>query len=117
MKKQQSMYKIRVQKGDVVFIRSGKDKGKTGKVLATFPKTNQVTVDGVHIIKRHTKPNREHPQGGIIEETKPIHVSNVGIVDPTTKASGKKKPARIGYKINAKGEKTRVARPSNKEIS
>ncbi len=117
MKKSQAMYKIRIQKGDIVVVRSGKDKGKTGKVLATFPKTNQVTVEGVHIIKRHTKPNREHPQGGIIEETKPIHVSNVGIVDPATKTSGQKKAARIGYKLDAKGEKTRVARPSNKEIS
>lgn len=110
-------YKIRLKKGDTVIVRSGKHKGKTGKVLATHAKLNKVTVEGINIIKRHVKPNREYPQGGIIEETKPIHVSNVGIVDPATKGTAKKKAARIGYKFNSKGEKVRIARQSGKELS
>lgn len=110
-----TVYKIRLKKGDTVMVRSGKYKGKTGKVLATHPRLNKVTVEGINIVKRHLKPNREHPQGGIIEETKPIAVSKVGIVDPGTKGEAKK-PARIGYKINAKGEKVRIARPSGKEL-
>ncbi len=112
-----TIYKIRLKKGDTVIVRSGKYKGKTGKVLATHPKLNKVTVEGINTVKRHLKPNREHPQGGIIEETKPLHVSKVGIVDPATKGTSEKKPARIGYKFNAKGEKIRVARQSGKELS
>lgn len=112
----QSVYKIRLKKGDTVVVRSGKYKGKTGKVLATYPRLNKVTVEDINVIKRHLKPNKEHPQGGIIEETKPIDVSKVGIVDPASKGE-KKKPARIGYKINDKGEKVRVVRPSGKELA
>lgn len=111
-----SIYKIRIKKGDTVIVRSGKYKGKSGKVIATHPQDNTVTVEGVNIVKRHLKPNNEHPQGGIIEETKPIYVSKVGVVDPATKGSAKKKPARIGYKLNAKGEKVRIAKQSGKEL-
>lgn len=114
--KQSRLYKIRLKKGDTVIVRSGKYKGKTGKVLATHAVDNKVTIEGINIVKRHVKPNREHPQGGIIEETRPIHVSNVGVVDPAAK-SADKKPARIGYAFNAKGEKIRIAKPSGKELS
>jgi large subunit ribosomal protein L24 len=106
------VYKIRLKKGDKVIVRSGKYKGQTGAVLQTHPKENTVTVEGINIIKKHLKPNREHPQGGIIEFTKPIAVSKVGYYD-----SAAKRPARIGYKVNAKGEKVRVLRPSGKEIA
>lgn len=109
--------KIRIKKGDMVVVRAGKYKGQTGKVLGTHPKTNKVTVEGINIVKRHVKPNREYPQGGIVDETKPIHLSNVGVVDPATKSSDKKQPARIGYTFNSKHEKTRVARQSGKEIA
>lgn len=105
------LYKIRLKKGDTVVVRSGKYKGKTGKVLATHPRENKVTVEGINIVKKHQKPNREHPQGGIIDLTKPIWVSKVGIVDATTK-----KATRIGYKLDAKGEKTRVYKSSGKEV-
>ena len=105
------LYKIRLKKGDLVVVRSGKYKGKTGKVVATHPSENKVTVDGINVIKKHQKPNREHPQGGIIEMTKPIWVSKVAIVEPTSK-----KPSRIGYKLNADGTKTRVFKISGKEI-
>lgn len=105
------VYKIRLKKGDTVVVRIGKDKGKTGKVLATHPRENKVTVEGINIVKKHQKPNRAHPQGGIIEMTKPIWVSKVAIVDPSTK-----KPSRIGYKLDKDGKKTRVLKSSGKEI-
>jgi LSU ribosomal protein L24P len=109
---QTNVYKIKLKKGDTVVVLSGKDKGKTGKVLATHPRENKVTVEGVNIVKKHQKPNRAYPQGGIIEVTKPIWVSKVAIVDPTTK-----KPSRIGYKIDEKtGKKVRVFKKSGKEV-
>lgn len=106
-----SIFKIRLKKGDVVVVRSGKYKGKSGKVLATHPRENKVTVENINIVKKHVKPNRQYPQGGIIEMTKPIPVGKVGILDPTTK-----KPSRIGYKIDKEGKKTRVLKKSGKEI-
>ena len=60
-------FKIRLKKGDTVVVRSGKYKGKTGKVVATHPDMNKVTVEGINIVKKHQKPNREHPQGAILE--------------------------------------------------
>lgn len=104
-------FKIRLKKGDTVMVRSGKYKGKTGKVAATHPSDNKVTVEGINVVKKHQKPSRSNPQGGIIELTKPIDVSKVGIVDPTSK-----KPSRIGYKLDAKGAKTRVFKSSGKAI-
>lgn len=105
------IFKIRLKKGDTVMVRSGKYKGKTGKVTATHPAENKVTVEGINIVKKHQKPNREHPQGGIIEITKPIWVSKVGLLDATAK-----KPSRVGYKISEKGVKTRVLKTSGKEV-
>jgi large subunit ribosomal protein L24 len=105
------MYKIRIQKGDTVMVRSGKYKGVTGKVTATHPSLNKVTVEGVNVVKKHVKPNRQHPQGSIVEQTKPIWVSKVGILE-----TGKKKPSRIGYKLAKDGKKTRVFKSSGKEI-
>jgi large subunit ribosomal protein L24 len=109
--KQQTMYKIRLKKGDTVVVRSGKYKGQTGKVTSTHPKENKVTVEGINVVKKHQKPNKEYPQGGIIELTKPIWVSKVAIVDPSVK-----KPSRIGYKIDKDGNKVRIYKKSNKEI-
>ena len=105
------IYKIRIKKGDTVIVRIGKYKGKTGKVVATHPSMNKVTVEGINIVKKHVKPNKTYPQGGIIEMTKPIWVSKVAIVDPSTK-----KASRIGYKLDDKGVKTRVFKQSGKEI-
>lgn len=105
------VYKIRLKKGDTVVVRSGKYKGQSGKVLATHPTDNKVTVEGINIVKKHQKPNKQHPQGGIIEITKPIAVSKVGILDPTSK-----KPARIAYKVDKEGNKVRVFARTEKEI-
>jgi len=106
------VYKIRLKKGDTVMVRAGKYKGKTGKVTATYPATNKVLVEGINIVKKHQKPNKQYPQGGIIELTKPLDVSKVGILDAT-----KKKPSRIGYKVMATGKKKRILKTSGKEIA
>lgn len=105
------IYKIRLKKGDTVVVRSGKYKGKSGKVIATHATENKVTVEGINVVKKHQKPNRANPQGGIIELTKPIAVSKVGIQDPTSK-----KPSRIGFKVGKDGVKTRIAKKSGKEL-
>lgn len=106
-----TIFKIRLRTGDTVVVRAGKYKGKTGKVTAVHPSLNKVTVEGVNIVKKHVKPNREFPQGTIAEITKPIWVAKVSLIDPTSK-----KPTRIGYKVDAKGVKTRVAKKTGKEI-
>jgi large subunit ribosomal protein L24 len=105
------IFKIRLKKGDTVVVRAGKYKGKTGKVLATHPADNTVTVEGVNIIKKHLKPNRAYPQGGIIEMTKPIAVGKVGFYDATAK-----KASRVGYTVDKEGKKVRVSKASGKEI-
>lgn len=105
------IYKIRLKKGDNIVVLNGKYKGKTGKISATHPKENKVTVDGINIVKKHIKPNQQHPQGGIIEFTKPIWVSKVAIVEPTSK-----KASRIGYQLDKDGNKTRVFKKTGKEI-
>jgi large subunit ribosomal protein L24 len=104
-------FKIRLKKGDLVVVRAGKYSGKTGKVSAVHPKDNKVTVDGINIVKKHVKPNKQYPQGAIVELTKPIWVSKVSILEPTTK-----KATRIGYKLDKEGIKTRVYKSSGKEI-
>lgn len=105
------VYKIRLKKGDNVVVTAGKHKGKTGKVLATHPTLNKVTVENINIAKKHVKPTQAKPQGGIIEITKPIDVSNVAIVEPTTK-----KPSKIGYIFDKSGNKVRIYKRTGKEI-
>ena len=104
-------YKIRVKKGDTVIVLSGKYKGQTGTVVTTHPKENKVTVEGINVIKKAVKPSRTNPQGGFQEITKPLWVSKVALVDPTTK-----KATRIGYSFDKEGNKVRVAKGSGKEI-
>ncbi len=106
-----TVYKIRLIKGDTVVVLTGKDKGKTGKVIATHPKDNTVTVECLNMFKKHLKPNKQHPQGGIIDITKPIDVSKVAILEPTTK-----KPSRIGFIFDKDGNRKRVYKSTGKEI-
>src|SRR4051812_8334887 len=105
-----TVFKIRLKKGDTVMVRSGKYKGQTGKVTAVHPGLNKVTVEGINVVKKHLKPTQTRPQGGIVELTKPIWVSKVGLLDSVAK-----KPSRIGFKTDAKGAKTRVLKTSGKE--
>ena len=89
--------KMHIKKGDTVLVLSGNDKGKQGKVMSVDVKSQRAIVEGVRIISKHTRPNAEHPQGGIIKQEAPIHISNLMVVDK----SGK--PTRVGRK---KDEKT-----------
>ncbi|CAN5169197.1 50S ribosomal protein L24 [soil metagenome] len=109
--KTSTIYKIRLKKGDTVIVTTGKFKGKTGKITATHPRENKVTIEGINIVKKAMKPNKQYPQGGIIPITKPMWVSKVAIVEPTSK-----KASRIGYKLNDDGTKTRIFKTTGKEI-
>ncbi|MBA4537026.1 50S ribosomal protein L24 [Bacillus aquiflavi] len=101
---------MHVKKGDKVMVISGKDKGKTGIILSAFPKNNRVLVEGVNIVKKHSKPSQANPQGGIINHEAPVHVSNVMPIDPKTG-----KPTRVGYK-EVDGKKVRVAKKSGEVL-
>lgn len=103
--------KLHVKKDDTVIVISGKDKGKKGRVIAAYPRENRVLVEGVNMMKKHQKPNQQNPQGGIIEQEAPVHVSNVMHVDPK---SGK--VTRIGYKVLDNGKKVRIAKKSGEAI-
>lgn len=105
------MTKIKLKKGDMVVVRSGKFRGRTGKVLAVHPKINKVTVEGINKAKKHLKPTQANPRGGIIDIHRPMGVSKLGIYD-----SVKKRPSRIGTKIDKSGKHTRVMKTSGKEI-
>lgn len=105
------MPKVHVKKGDKVVVIAGKDKSKSGTVLAVYPSEQRVLVEGVNIVKRHTKPNPKNPEGGIVEKEAPIHVSNVLLADPKTG-----KPTRVGYKLLEDGTKVRVAKKSGETI-
>ncbi|MDQ3123158.1 MAG: 50S ribosomal protein L24 [bacterium] len=106
-----TIHKIKLKKGDTVIVRSGKYKGQTGKITATHPTLNAVTVESINVVKRHIKPNRQHPQGDIAELTKPIAVSKVAAFDSSTK-----KASKVAIKTDAKGKKTRVYKKTGKEI-
>ncbi|MDQ0177347.1 50S ribosomal protein L24 [Bacillus chungangensis] len=99
-----------VKKGDKVKVITGKDKGKTGVVLASFPKKDRVLVEGVNIVKKHAKPSQDNPQGGIINQEAAIHSSNVMLLDPKTN-----EPTRVGYKV-IDGKKVRVAKKSGEVL-
>ncbi|MDZ5474253.1 50S ribosomal protein L24 [Bacillus sp. 31A1R] len=101
---------MHVKKGDKVMVISGKDKGKTGVILAAYPKQDRVLVEGVNIVKKHSKPSQMNPQGGIISQEAPIHVSNVMPIDPK---SGE--PTRVGYTV-VDGKKVRVAKKSGEVL-
>ena len=101
---------MHVKTGDKVMVITGKDKGKTGVILASFPKKNRVLVEGVNIVKKHSKPSQVNPQGGIINQEAPIHVSNVMPIDPKTG-----EPTRVGIKVE-NGNKVRYAKKSGEVL-
>ncbi len=104
------MKKYNIKKGDTVYVNAGNDKGKTGKVLSVDPAKQRVIVEGVNMVSKHTKPNAKQPQGGIIKQEAPIHVSNLNLIDPK---SGK--PTRVGFKVEG-DKKVRIAKKSGEEI-
>ncbi len=97
---------MHVKKGDTVKVISGKDKGKQGVILEAYPKKERVLVEGVNMVKKHAKPTQANPQGGILNQEAPIHVSNVMPIDPKTG-----EPTRVGYKVE-NGKKVRIAKKS-----
>ena len=101
---------MHVKKGDKVMVISGKEKGKTGTIIAAFPKKDRVLVEGLNLVKKHMKPNQANPQGGIVSQEASIHFSNVMLIDPK---SGE--PTRVGYKV-VDGKKVRVAKKSGETI-
>lgn len=101
---------MHVKKGDKVMVITGKDKGKTGVILTAFPKKDRVLVEGINIVKKHSKPSQENPQGGILSIEAPIHVSNVMLIDPKTG-----EPTRVGY-TTENGKKVRVAKKSGEVL-
>ena len=104
------MKKLRIKKGDTVYVNAGNDKGKTGKVLAVDPSKDRVIVEGVNLVSKHTKPNSKQPQGGILKQEAGVHISNLQLLDPQTN-----KPTRVGYKFED-GKKIRYSKKSGEEI-
>jgi len=104
---------IRIKKGDLVFVLSGKEKGKTGKVLEIDHERQRAVVEKLMVFKRHFKRGRNPaaPEGGIVERNGSIHVSNLALVDPESK-----KPTRIGTKLVDNGKRVRIAKRSGAQI-
>ncbi len=103
--------KFHIRSGDLVFVNKGEYAGQTGKVLSVDRKKYRAIVEGVNLMHKHTKPNAKSPQGGIIEQEAPVHISNLMLVDPSTG-----QPTRIGRRRNDKGKLVRYAKKSGEEI-
>ena len=99
------------KKDDKVQVICGKDKGKVSKILKIIPKANKVLMEGVGIVKRHTKPNKLNPEGGIISKEMPIDMSNIMHVDPKTNTV-----TRIGFKLTDEGKRVRYSKKSGELI-
>jgi large subunit ribosomal protein L24 len=102
--------KLKIKKGDNVVVITGRDKGKSGTVLRVLPKESRVLVQGINVVKRHSRPSAGQ-SGGIVEKELSIHLSNVALIDPKTN-----KPTRAGFKVLEGGRKVRVARRSGEVI-
>ncbi|MBQ8360627.1 MAG: 50S ribosomal protein L24 [Bacteroidaceae bacterium] len=105
------MSKLHIKKGDTVYVNSGEDKGKTGTVLKVLVKENRAIVEGVNMVSKHTKPSAKNPQGGIVKQEAPVHISNLNVVDPKTG-----KPTRVGRKMSSEGTLVRYSKKSGEEI-
>ena len=105
------MPKLHVKRGDTVMVISGNNKGKTGKILAAFPKEGKVIVEGINMIKRHQKPRGMGRAGEIIEKEAPMFASKVMYYD-----SNKKRPTRLGFKFLKDGKKVRISKISGEQI-
>jgi large subunit ribosomal protein L24 len=101
---------MKIRKNDNVIVIAGNSRGKTGKVLKVYPETLRIIVEGVNIMKRHTRPSQRNPQGGIVQREAPIHMSNVMLLDPKLN-----QPTRVGTTVvkddtTGKKRRMRVAR-------
>ncbi|MEA2041315.1 MAG: 50S ribosomal protein L24 [Bacteroidota bacterium] len=102
--------KLHVKKGDIVKVNAGNDKGKEGRILSVFPEKSRALVEGINMIAKHTKPDSENPQGGIVNKEAPIHISNLMVVCPETKEA-----TRIGRKRNEDGKLVRYSKKSKNQ--
>ena len=102
--------KLHVKKGDTVLVLSGNDKGKRGKVLSVDVRSRRAIVEGIRLVSKHTRPNAEHPQGGIIKQEAPIHISNLMVIDNDGN------PTRVGRKIDERTGKLVRYSKKNGEI-
>lgn len=102
----------KIKKGDKVVVIAGAHKGTVGTVGRVLPEFDQVVIEGVNRVKRHMKPTPRMPEGGIVEKDRPIHVSNVALVDPKTE-----KATRVRFQVDGDGNKSRVAVKSGSVIA
>ena len=103
--------KLHIKRGDTVFVNTGKDRGKTGKVLKVFVDKQRAIVEGINMVSKSQKPSAQNPQGGIVHQEASIHISNLNVLDPKTG-----KPTRIGRRKNDEGVSVRYAKKSGEEI-
>ena len=103
--------KLHIKKGDMVYVNTGEYKGQQGRVLEVLVKDYKAIVEGVNMVSKHTKPNAQNPDGGIIKKEAPVHLSNLMLVDPS---SGK--PTRIGRRLDANNKLVRYSKKSEEEI-
>ena len=95
----------------MVYVNAGDSKGSTGKVLEVLVKEQRAIVEGVNLVSKHTKPNAEHTQGGIIKKEAPIHISNLQVIDPKSGTA-----TRIGRRKNSEGKLVRYSKKSQEEL-
>ena len=107
----QESRKSRIKKGDTVVVITGRDRGKSGKVLSLDLRAGKIIVEKLNIIKRHTKPNQKVKQGGIMEKEAPLPISNVMYLCPVTQ-----KPTRIGIRLQEDGRRVRFSKKSNETV-
>lgn len=100
----------KIRKGDKVLVIAGKDRNKVGLVEVVLPKSGRVVVTGINVVKKHLKKSAANPQGGIVDKTLSLHISNVMLLDPKSS-----KPTRIGYNVGT-SEKLRIAKRSGETV-
>jgi large subunit ribosomal protein L24 len=103
--------KLHIKKGDTVIVNTGESRGQQGRVLEILGEKNRAIVEGVNMVSKSTKPNAQHPQGGVIKKEAPVHISNLNVVDPTTG-----KATRIGRRLNENNKLVRYSKKSGEEI-
>lgn len=103
--------KYHIKTGDTVYINAGSEKGRTGKVRSILTSQNKAIVEGVNMVKRHTRPTQKNPTGGIVEKEAGIHLSNLMLYD-----NNQKEPVKVGYKVNDDGKKVRINRKTGEEV-
>ncbi|MBX3326300.1 MAG: 50S ribosomal protein L24 [Nitrospira sp.] len=107
----QVLRKSRIRKGDTVIVISGRERGKTGKVMSVDLRAGKLIVEKLNVIKRHTKPNQKAKQGGILEREAPLQISNVMFFCPVTQ-----KPTRVGMRTQDDGRRVRFSKKSNETL-